>query len=118
MTNREFISLLETSYKIEDTLWIYINRLLRLNVNFQDSFRLLLKHGASLEDIVKFLFTISMYCDYSVKTLDEMNTLIKDVGLRDTDLISWMYTSILHEQSSDITLHYYLEKSLKNLRTN
>lgn len=117
MTNKEFINLLEASYKIDDKLWVYISRLLRLNVNFQDSFRLLLKYGASLEDIVNFLFTISMYCDYSVKTLDEMNTLIKDSKLRDADLVNWMYASILHEQSRDSTLHYYLEVSLKNLGT-
>lgn len=49
-----------------------------------------------------------MYCDYSVKTLDEMNTIIKDNKLRGADLVNWMYASILHKQSRDNTLHYYL----------
>lgn len=107
MTNKEFIDTIKVSYGISDETMLLVSRLLRINVNIRDSIQLLLKYNVSVDMIIKVLFTLSMYCDYSYERLLEFNELVKDYHkyFGKSGLYLWLYNIIKNENSSDYTLY-------------
>ena len=107
MTNKEFIDTIQVSYGISDETMPLVSRLLRINVNIRDSIQLLLKYNVSMDMIIKVLFTLSMYCDYSYERLLEFNELAKDYHkyFGKSGLVLWIYEIIRNENSGDYTLY-------------
>lgn len=111
MTNQEFIEYIRTAYGIDSKYMIYINRLLKINVNIQDTAKLLLRIGVNINKIWEFLFTLSIYCDYNYVRLLELNELLIDYNryFGKSGVLGLIYGLIKDENSNERTLYYNIK---------
>lgn len=108
MSNKEFIEMIQVTHGIDKKSMSFVCRLLKLNINFQDTIKLLMRIGINESLMWQYLFTMSMYCDYSYKVLLEFNKLAEDYYkfFGKSGLTQFLYDGIKNENSSDYTLYY------------
>lgn len=110
MTNKEFMDTIIVTKELSDTTKYLIARLLKLNVDIQESIRLLLKLEIDIVLIIEVLFIFSMYCDYNKDRLNEFNRIVNNIQEREK-LIDWLKKHIRQEKSNVYTLKYMLHIS-------